>query len=465
MIYAITISVVTLFVTIYLLTKKKDRELHYALLNEKKFILKANNFASQTPLPSEGGISNAKKYINSIKFNRFLLKNKKYKGTFSMFCEDIQEVNVLLKADYSQIENLPSIDQEARMVKFARVCLAHSDYIFVQERVKTLFDEFNRSKTITFNEIMHSKEAFLYVLLEKLHYIYDNLHTLTKVYKIAEKYVKDDTLFINDKKFKSYLQSKLFISICAVCANYQGKTHQKAFEEKLDELYDEYCKVLSSMQCVLLYDFTKHYTPLEIFDKFDNFANATENQKTNLIYAFSKLSDKENLDEFMYAIRVEKYVSSASPSAYRVKNFSVFNKKICYFSRKNDISLIVSALKSRFFMDVFFSDAKSAKRLNSISKIIDFENTFEPFYKFSTINFGISTDGDVLRIKPYLPSEILSCSLVFTANGIEHTMRIEHGDDNKIYLGNTQIKGTRMIKLSSNPLDLLVVVKNKQSQK
>lgn len=460
MVYAVTIITVVLFSTIYFLTRKRDREVYYPLYCEDDYKLNAATLAKEMPLPRESSKSNAKKYMRRIKFELLTLKNKKDLGLFKDFVEDFDALQLLFKADYSSIENLPSIEEEARAVKMARFCLAHSDYVFTQDRVQILFDEFNKSKTITFNEIMHAKEAFLYVLLEKTYYIYLNLHTLSKVLDIAKKYVKEGDLFISDKKYKAYSQSKLFLSMCALCANYQNKSHHEILMQELDLLYDKYCKILQSMQCVLLYDFTRHYTPLEIFDKFDNFANATETQKINFLSSFAKLSDNENLDEFMYAIRVEKYVKSASSISYNVKNFSFMQRKFCFFSRKNDISLLATALKSKFFMDVFFSDKKSANSSNSISKIVDFENTFEPFYKFSTINFGISTNGDVLRISPSLPKEIESCDIVFSANGTRHALHVKKGDENKIYLGKTQIKGTRMIKLSDKPLDLFVVLKD-----
>lgn len=459
MVYAVTLIVVALFCTIYILTRKKDREEYYPLYCDEDYKINAINLAKKMPLPSESSKSNAKKYIRRIKFENFRLKRKKNALLFKDFTDDFGALQILFKTDFTSIENLPSINGEARAVKIARFCLVHSDYVFTQDRVKILLDEFNKSKTITFYEIMHAKEVFLYVLLEKIYYIYLKLHTLSKVLNIAKKYVKDSDTLNSDKKFKSYSQSKLFLSMCATVANYQGKS-QSLLSQTIDTLYDEYCKAINSIQYVLLYDFTKHYTPLEIFDTFDNFANATETQKINFLSTFAKLSDKENLDEFMYAIRVEKYVKSASPISCKVNNYSFMQRRFCFFSRKNDISLLATSLKSKFFMDVFFSNKKDIKPYNSISKIIDFENTFEPFCKFSTINFGISTEGNVLRINPSLPKEIESCIVVFSANGTQHTLQVKKGEENKIYLGNTQIKGTRMIKLSNKSLDLHVIVKN-----
>ena len=110
-------------------------------------------------------------------------------------------------------------------------------------------------------------------------------------------------------------------------------------------------------------------------------------------------------------------------------------------------------------MKIYFDDAKEAKKQKSISKIIDFENTFEPIYKFSTINFGLSVQNDVLRLSPHLPSNVVSADVAFKSKDTTHRVKILKGDEEKIYLGNTQIKGTHLIKLADKPLEITVVVK------
>ena len=173
----------------------------------------------------------------------------------------------------------------------------------------------------------------------------------------------------------------------------------------------------------------------------------------------SALSDNENLDEFMYAIRVEKYMQSASAGHSKVKKVDLFDKELCIISHKKDIAMLAAALNSDFFMRVFFSDKKN-KSNKSISKIIDFENSFEPIYKFENLNFGISTTNEVLRICPHLPKNILKAAVVFENAGTTHTMHIMRGDDTKIYLGNTKVEGTKFIRLAKKPLDVTVIVKD-----
>ena len=459
MVYAITIVTVAVFFVVYLLTREKPRDKHAKILGEKDYNSACKEFVRHMPLPKECGSVNDKFYKRHIKFALFTLKNKKYKGIFDDFLENKELLQPLLKAEYSCLADLASVESEPRCVKIARFCLESSDYIFIADRVKTIFDEQNKFRTITFGEILHMKEAFLYTLLEKAYFVFNDLKTLTKVMKIAKKYVNDDGNLLFDKKYKSYAKSKLFLSLCAISAGYSGESHKKSFVDTVDDIYAKYVRLLDSLQSVLYYDFSVHYSPLEIFDKFDSFANATETQKINFLTLFSKLSDKENLDEFMYAIRVEKYMTTSSAGHAKVWRDSLFDRKYCVISQRQNLSMLASALRSDIFMKIYFDNVKEVKKQNSISKIIDFENTFEPIYKFSTINFGLSVQNDVLRLSPHLPFNVVSADVEFKSKDTTHRVKILKGEEEKIYLGNTQIKGTRLIKLADKPLDITVIVK------
>ena len=229
MVYAITIVTVAVFFVVYLLTREKPRDKHAKILGEKDYNSACKEFVRHMPLPKECGSVNDKFYKRHIKFALFTLKNKKYKGIFDDFLENKELLQPLLKAEYSCLADLASVESEPRCVKIARFCLESSDYIFIADRVKTIFDEQNKFRTITFGEILHMKEAFLYTLLEKAYFVFNDLKTLTKVMKIAKKYVNDDGNLLFDKKYKSYAKSKLFLSLCAISAGYSGESHKKSF--------------------------------------------------------------------------------------------------------------------------------------------------------------------------------------------------------------------------------------------
>lgn len=457
MAYALTVLVVSVFFIVYTVLKKKPKEVYSPVLTNLEYEEKSKLIAFDCQSPDKGSEIEDKKYKRHIKWLLFKLKNKKYKGIFSTFCEDRQIVDKICKIDFGALCDNPSVNGKPRAVELARFCLASTGWIFVEDRFKTLANEQNRLKTLTFAEITTMKEAFLYVILEKIYFILEDLNTVAMAMNLAKKYVKDNGISFDNKKYKSFAKSKLFLELCMLESNYQKKD-KESLEGVIDGLYMTYSRLCDSAESVLNFDFSRYYTPLEIYDKFDCFENATEKQKFGFLSLASSLSEKENLDEFMYAIRVEKYMQSASAGHSKVKKVDFFNKSICVLSHKKDIAMLGAALSSDFFMRVFF-DNKSIKSNKSISKIVDFENSFEPIYKFNNLNFGISTLGDVLRISPHLPDNIDSADVVFSNGGIRHAMHIKRGDDTKIYLGSTRIEGTKYIRLANKPLDITVIVK------
>ncbi len=457
MAYALTVLVVSVFFIVYTVLKKKPKEVYSPVLTNLEYEEKSKLIAFDCQSPDKGSEIEDKKYKRHIKWLLFKLKNKKYKGIFSTFCEDRQIVDKICKIDFGALCDNPSVNGKPRAVELARFCLASTGWIFVEDRFKTLANEHNRLKTLTFAEIKTMKEAFLYVILEKIYFILEDLNTVAMAMNLAKKYVKDNGISFDNKKYKSFAKSKLFLELCMLESSYQKKD-KESLEGVIDGLYMTYSRLCDSAESVLNFDFSRYYTPLEIYDKFDCFENATEKQKFGFLSLASSLSEKENLDEFMYAIRVEKYMQSASAGHSKVKKVDFFNKSICVLSHKKDIAMLGAALSSDFFMRVFF-DNKSTKCNKSISKIVDFENSFEPIYKFNNLNFGISTIGDVLRISPHLPDNIDSADVVFSNGGIRHAMHIKRGDDTKIYLGSTRIEGTKYIRLANKPLDITVIVK------
>ncbi len=457
MVYALTFSITAFFILLYIILRKPDRERHYFTLSDEEYRKECKRFVHALPLPQKSGSTNDKRYKRTIRFLSKKLKMKRYKGIFDDFLENIKTFDILLKTDYSALENVASVNGEARCVALARFCLANSDYIFTNDRFRIIAECQNRFRSLTFAEILSMKEAFLYVLLEKLYFIYMGLDSIARVMKYAKAYVFDGGNS-KSKKLKGYSRSKLFLSLCAIEIDCISEGKQEALREVIDELYTSYSHVLRSIGDVLCFDFSRFYSPLEIYDKFSSFSNADENAKEAFLKLAASLSDKENLDEFMYAIRVEKYMQSASAGHIAVARGDFLGKRFSIIKCKKDISLIGLGLKSDFLMRALFSQNKNAKKKNTISKFIDFENSFEPIYKFNNINFGISTQNGALKILPRLPNNVVRADVRFVENGVEHALHVIRGDKEEIYLGSTRLKGTGYIRLSDKPLDVTVVV-------
>lgn len=457
MVYAVTVIVLVFFLVLYALTREKERESHSIFISKDEYKKKADNFVRSLPLPTKNSAQNGKKYLNGVRFARLWLKRKKFKGIFDDFLQDENPVSMLKKVDFEKLCDLPSIDNQARAVKIARFCLSSSEYVFDDDRVKIVFDCHNKFRTLTFAEIMAMKQAFLYVLLEKLYFVYSDLITIAKFFNLAKKYASDGELSVTNKKFAKLSKSRLFLSLCAVQTNYQTSTLNDVFSV-IDKLYCVYANVLKSIIATLDFDFSRLYSPLEILDKFPTFSNAKEKCKINFLSLLAKLSDKENIDEFMYTIRVEKFVDTTSSGHVRVKRISLFNRIFALFSQKEDASVLGAALRSDVMMNMYFGDIKKSKTIDSISKIIDFENTFEPIYKFSSLNFGLSTANGVLHLSPYLPSGVNACDVSFCENGVNYDLHIRRGDKKEIYLNDTKIEGTSYIRLPKTHAQFTVVV-------
>lgn len=459
MVYAITGAVTLFFLIIYFLTRQKPREVYSKSMNEEEFIKAAKLFARKINIPIECGNLNDKQIKRKIKYLSFILNRKKYKNIFDDFCQKPNILKSVLKVDFSELANLPFSTDKPRAVELAKFMLANSKYIFTQDRFSVIANEFNRIHTLAYAEVSHMKEAFLYVLLEKISFIFLNLQAIAKTMNVAKKYAEDNGNIFFDKRYKSFSTSKLFLDLCAIESGYKQSIDAISLKETLDNLYLEYSRVLYSMECVVNFDFSKYYTPLEILDKYSSFSMASPTQKDNFLKLFATLSDKENIDEFMYAIRLDKYMQTSSSKNTRVNRVISKSFSICILKRNNDMSLLQAALSSDFLMRVFFGKKRGIKS-NSILKIADFENTFEPVYKFENLNFGISTSNDILQINPHLPRQILRADVEFKNKDTTHQIHIIRSYKSGMFIGSTEIKGTHYIKLSDKPLDITVEIDN-----
>ena len=461
--YAVATIVVAVFITVYLLTRPKIRAVYFDMYDDLQYTSAVKDYIIGLPLPKEGAKNNAKRYASTVKWIMRKIKLGKYCGFFDKFTAYEDIIKSVLKSDFAPLDELPSIDGEPRAVKIARFCLAHSNYNLDDKRIRDIIEAQNDRRTLSFSEIMSMNTAFKYVLLEKLCYIFLQLDTLAKIYMLAAKYVYNPVLV--DAKYKKLTKSKLFLSICALRAGYRMEYFSKVHSDVTDVICTQLKCVLDGIESVEKYDFSVFYTPLEILEKYEVFAGASKDVKKNFLALIKEASDKENIDEFMYTIRLDKYMQSASAGHISVRRTKFLSRTLCVINQKRDISMLAAALGSAHFMNLYFADKGKniAKGSKSISKMLEHENTFEPIYKFHTINFGISTSGGKLRISPSLPRGIERADIVFDAYGLKNSLHIERGDEKELYLGNTKICGVEQIKLGEKPIDVTVKIPREQN--
>lgn len=71
---------------------------------------------------------------------------------------------------------------------------------------------------------------------------------------LAKKYVKDNGTTCENKKYKSFSKSRLFLELCMLESNYQKKD-KETLDGVIDGLYMTYSRLCDSAESVLNFDF------------------------------------------------------------------------------------------------------------------------------------------------------------------------------------------------------------------
>lgn len=456
--YLIAIGITALFFILFMATRKKVAIRYYDFYSDEEYFPHAKQYVRELPYVTRGGSIQAKRYISTIKRIDRILKDKLPKDVYEKLDKYNDMKSFFLNENYDTLSELPSINGEARVVKLARFCLAHSDYQFNEERCVTLIDEHNKFKTLSFDEVLNFKKAYAYVLLEELAFVYLQMETVLKVQNLAEKYIDNPDIF--NGKYTTFTKSRLFLSICADKIGYKSSGLYDCYAKLKEEFSDKFKIIFYALNKVRAFDFSRYYTPLEILDEYSSFKGSDIDAKAAFCSLLQRISDKENLDEFMLAIRLNKYMKTASAGHVDKKRFSFFNKSFIVIVGGNDITKLALALSSSHYMNLIFgkiNNYKSKKR-KSITNIVDYENTFEPIYKYNHINFGVSFDGGYLSFSQNLPRDIIKADIVFKSLGENRTLHLVRGLKRQVYLGKTLITGLNQIKIDKAQNDITVVI-------
>lgn len=451
--YAISAIVTALFLTIYILRQARLSPVFCERAGED-FAREASVYVRALKLPSKGSAVSSTKFKAYIKYALWRLKRKRYGDMFAKFIKNSDELP--LKADFDKLNALPSVDGEPRMVKLARFCLTRSNCNFDCDKVREVLEAQNHFRTLSFCEIEAAPLAFKFAALEMTAYLYLKLVAVAKCFDIAIRYLKSGGRL--PKRHKKLAKSTLFLSLCANIAHYKEDSFVLAYQNCMDNLEREYSSLINAAKMAESFDFVPYYTPLEIFDKYEAFSSAESGAKRAFLNLIGELSDKENLDEFLFAIRLDKYMKSASSGHMRIKRVGAFNSSLCLIRQKKDIAMLGAALSSHFYMKLYFEPEKRGIKRKSITKIAEYENSFEPIYKFKTINLGISTKNGRLKLSPKLPPNILRADIDFAHLGVKHQLTISRGEERSLFVNGTKLEGTDEIRLSSEPLKIDLVI-------
>ena len=460
MIYALSAIVAVVFVLIILLVKPKLRE-EYCVRTQNfdDYTSSCRDFVCtmQTPKQS-GGKLNANLYISAIKSSLRTLKRKQNKVVFQDILMFEPQIKEFFKQKFDSLEDLPCVDAIPRVVQIADFILKNSGYLHDAGRIAAAINIQNKHKTLCFDEISNFELAFRFVLLKKLAFVLENLKILAKMKRIADKNAKLPTALKEEKAYKQLKDSKLFLSFCADSLKYESEeclSSRRDFISKSKSMIELLFETATKISRT---DFSCFYAPLQIFGKYESFVSAGECEKIKFLQLVKTLSDRENIDEFLFAIRIDNYMKSASAGHIGVARKALFGRQFSAICMKNGIALLAAGLSSRVMMNLLFGGQKCGNNSKTTLKNDKFENSFERISKFQTLNFGICIQNGKLKLSPYLPKFVESADVSFLHNGTLHTAHIKRGENKALFLGSTKLTGATIIKLTDKPLDLTYIL-------
>ncbi len=455
MAYAVSIGVVALFVVIYFLMRRHVKPVYCKNIGDAEFEAEANKLVRALPLPKKR--AEVPSLAFNIKCNILKLKSRRYCGKFDDLIVSKDKLKEMCATPL--LGALPSVDGVPRCVRLAKFCLEMSGGRADESRIRTVLESQNEWRTLTFSEIEALAQAFKYALTQQLASLYEKMYTVAKFEDIAKRYVYSRGR--TGKKYEKFAKDKLFLSLCASVAGYKSDIYQATLRELRAKFGNELERIMSALDIVERMDFSPYYSPLEIYDKYDMFSSSDEGTKRNFLTLASEISDRENLDEFLFAVRVDRYMLSASSGHMAIARFKIFDSMMSFIKQKRDVSMLGVALSSRYFMDLYFKPVKRRFLSRSITKINEYENSFEPIYKFKTVNFGISASDGKLKLSPRLPLGVTSADINFEYGGVRHTIHLKRGEERAMYIGDTRINGVDAIPLGDKSLDITLTVQDK----
>ena len=459
MAYLIAGVVVALFLALYLVSKPKIREEYSKVLSNDEYLDLSYNFVKSMSLPKNKGVDlHVDYFVSAIKSSLRILKTKRFKAKFDNVLKLEGAIRSLAKRDFSELNGLLSIDGTPRIVGIAEFCLKSNDFKFSGERIATIINNQNRVWTLSFDEILALDKAFLFVIVKKIAFLLEECKTVCKMMDLAKKCTKNKVDFENNKNFNALKNNKLFLSFCADYTKYASEECLQAQENFFANIENEFEKVFNLAKNIEKIDFSAFYAPLAILSRYESFDEASRAEKINFLKLLKLICDKENIDEYYYAIRLDNYQKTASAGHIDVFRAPLFSRKLSVVFARKDITSLSAALSSKTMMTLLFGGNNAEKPSNSILKINKFENTFEPVSRFKALNFGISIQNDRLKLRPHLPKDVESVEFVLKHCGVAHCVHIERGEIKQLYLDETKLTGTSEIYLKDKPLKIKLII-------
>lgn len=451
--YAIAAGVTAVFIALYVVLRPRPREAFDATLKENELVSAAKEFAASLPPPSDGGgNAPAQPYARYVKRAlRAKSPDPLISRIFEMLGEKREELKKLASEDFAPLQDLPCVNGKVRCVCVAETVLGHSKYIFCRERAEGVIKAFNEVRALTFAETDAMEKAFRYVLLKKLGFLCKNACLAERLRARALLTASHPRLF--SYAAARFMKSTLFCRFCAEEMGYGTKNFQRKSDAVLDRIAEYVSNVLDSLENVAVFDFSEFYAPAEILKHFETYASATPEERAAFAKKLGELGERENLDEYAYAVRLENYGEFGTLPPFKVARTPLGKGSIVIAKFDADLLMLARALSSPVFMQMLFGEGEG-KCILKKSKI---KNSYLPKNRTFGAEIALSSDGGVLTLPRELPENVESAEFVLTADGVRHRVRIERGEPG-LSVNGTVMKGVPAVKLGDIPLFVEVKV-------
>lgn len=456
--YAVAGGVAVLFVVLYLLVKPVRRESFCEPLDEKQFAEGARRLAEIMPPPERGGKDvNAAKYARKVKKAanaRLGDEDEKYFGRlYAPFCEHREEIESLCKTDFSHLADLPYTDGMPRTVKIADFVLSHSKYLLAEDRLDAALSAVTEKTTLTFDEMRAFPVAVRFCILKKLASAFDASEKMRDIAARARRIAAHPARAESSSDFRALKRNAVFNRVCAEKLGYEGATFAKTFGDLADEtiFYTENCFL--SLQLLTLFDFSQYYNPFKIIAKYEVLKKSDDKIITAFFNALSRQSERENLDETAYALRLENYIDKGFIPPLIVRTLGSGKRRISVVGEKDDIVTLARALTSDTAMQLAFGAGTT--RGKSVEKLM-IKSPKPPKTLRYTIAMGISERNGNLTVNPVFPSCVTGARLGFVYDGVHHGITFEKGETRTMTVNGTAMFGVPSVRLGSIPLDIKI---------
>ncbi len=464
--YALPIVIIVLFLILELVLTKKPRSHFVKMLSKDELnnISNENAQNSNANFKTNGKDYSVKKFLRTINQTKRKIKSQKddeiageYFTEFEKTVNSLEnKLKLLKKADFLLMSDLIG-DKCSRIENILRMILESDNFSFDDNRAKIVFENFNKIKTITYVEIKNANLMKDYICLEKLYFLSNEILSILKIKKYAERATVYSTLFEKTKKFQWLKKNSIFLKF----AHFEkfGETQNFCLLKENSKIaFFEKIRILQNIKNSLSvdFDFSAYYLPLDLLNHFEVFRESSAVSKENFLMELSSQASKINIDEYAFSFSLSKYAIQ-NHSEIQSKSLNFLDNNYIFYKSKSDMKILKNALVSKELMSLTFGKINKSILKNHI-----FENTFAHFSRSYPINLGIlrHNERDV-EICPTLPDFVKSLSFDFENEGILHSVSISKSDDDEKHLkvNGTTMTGVSVIRLSDKPLKIEIKTK------